>query len=227
MKNFRLLLSVMAIFIFGTASSQVSVGIKGGVNFASTIESFYVDAINNAPTGLASFYTGVYSEIHINDNFSFQPEINYTRKGFSVDQGSSFDIGGFDIPFGARINTHLDYIEAPLLAKLKLNTEHITLYGIVGPSIGYATRGTLNPQVTVLIPINLPSIDIDLTNNIYERTEVSGVIGGGIEIPVGDGMMVADIRYQHGFTNVLNDPIIDVSLRNQSVQLGLGYSHKF
>jgi hypothetical protein len=113
------------------------------------------------------------------------------------------------------------------LAKVRTNTEGINLYAFGGPSVGYALSGELDPRASVLLDFDLPNIDIPLDNNIYNRWEFSLVGGAGFEIPTGTGAIFGDIRYEHGLTNMLDNPLVDVRLKNEGVTAGIGYKHYF
>jgi hypothetical protein len=227
MKKVKFTLVAMALlastFVFG----QFSLGLKTGLSISDPQTELYIDAINNAPKSYTSFLLGGTAEIQINQYFSFQPELQYVRRGFTINEGTSFNVIGFDIPVGAKATTSINYIETPLLAKAKIGNGTTNFYGVAGPSIGYATSAKIQPKVTLLIDFNLPEVDIDLSNNIYNRTEVSGVIGAGVEHNVQTGKLFADVRYSHSFTNIINDPIIDVSVKNSGVQLSVGYAYQF
>ena len=210
-------------FVFG----QFSLGLKTGLSVSDAQAELFVDAVNNAPKSYTSFLVGATAEIQINKNFSFQPELQYIRRGFTVNEGTSFDMIGIDIPVGAKATTSINYIEAPLLAKAKIGNGVTNFYGIVGPSIGYATSAKIQPKATLLIDFNLPEVNINLNNDIYNRTEFSGIIGAGVEHNVQTGKLFADVRYSHSFTNIINDPIVDISVRNSGVQLAVGYAYVF
>jgi hypothetical protein len=140
-------------FVFG----QFSLGLKTGLSISDAQAVLYIDDINSAPKSYTSFLIGAAAEIHINKYFSFQPELQYIRRGFTINESTSFDLIGIDIPIGANATTRIDYIETPLLAKGKIGMGPTRFYGIIGPSIGYATSAKIRPKVTLLIDFNLPA----------------------------------------------------------------------
>jgi hypothetical protein len=170
---------------------------------------------------------GGIAEIPMHRNFSFQPEIIYTKKGFTVDEGTSFGLFGMDIPIGAKATTSISYLETPLLGKVMVGNGRANIYGIAGPSIGYATSAKIQPKVTLLIDFNLPEVNINLSDDIYNRTDISGIIGGGAEYLTTTGKFFTDLRYQHSFSNIINNPIADLSVKNSGFQWTVGYSHTF
>lgn len=210
-------------FVFG----QFSIGLKTGLSISDAQAELYIDDMNRVTKSYTSFLIGAVAEIQINKYFSFQPELQYVRRGFTINESTSFDLIGIDIPIGANATTRIDYIEAPLLAKAKIGIGTTSFYGVIGPSIGYATSAKIQPKVTLLIDFNLPDMNIDLNQNIYNRTDFSGVFGVGLEHNLETGKLFADIRYSHSFTNIINDPIVDVSVKNSGVQFSLGYAYQF
>jgi len=227
MKKAKYTLALAAILITSVAFAQTHFGVKTGVSITNPQTDLVIDAIDQAPRSYTSFVVGGLAEIGITEHFAFQPEVQYTKKGFGIDQGTSFDVGGMNIPIGANVETSVSYIETPLLLKGKLGQGPTKFYGVAGPSIGYGISGKIQPKVTVLIDFNLPAQDLNLDNDMYNRTEISGIIGAGVEHQVTSGKLFADARYQYGFTNLVKDPIADISIRNTGVQLAVGYSHAF
>ena len=180
MKKITYVLAAITIFATTLSNAQVNIGVKGGLNFSDANADVFIDAVNDAPSTYTSFVVGGLAEIPINQNFSFQPELIYSKKGFTVDEGTSFNLFGLDVPIGARATTSINYIETPLLGKVKLGQGKTKIYGVAGPSLGYATSARIQPQVTLLIDFNLPEVNIDLSDNMYNRTEISGDSYGSV-----------------------------------------------
>lgn len=227
MKKITYILTAITLFTTTIAIAQVNIGVKGGLNFSDARADVFIDAVNDAPSNYTSFLLGGIVEIPIHQNFSFQPEILFSKKGFNVNEATSLNALGINVPIGAKATTSISYIETPLLAKVKLGQGNTSFYGIAGPSIGYATSAKVQSKVTLLIDFNLPDIDLDLSNNIYNRTDISGILGGGAEYKTPSGNLFTDIRYQHSFTNMINNPIADLTVKNSGFQLTFGYSHTF
>ena len=113
MKKVLLVIVVTVLGLGKTNAQEVQFGVKGGLNFAS---------INGDNSGkfdhVTSFNFGVMAEIPISTKFSFQPELLYSRQGFSV---------------GKNVN-ELNYLNIPLMGKYYL-TEGLSLEA--GPQIGF------------------------------------------------------------------------------------------
>jgi hypothetical protein len=206
-------------------NAQISVGVKTGVHFGDArIEGSANDFIPEMEM-YSGFTTGVNVEIPMLNGFSFRPEINYVEKGFRT--MAEIGITEIDIPVGAGIKTRLQYVEAPLLFKYSAGTEKAKFYAIAGPSFAYAADGFVRPVVRAIIDFNLPRQDLDLSNDIYRRWDISATGGLGGEWKAGNGKIFADMRYTYGFANVFDNPIIDVRLKNQGFSFSAGYAFNF
>ena len=228
MKNLRFLAMAAIVFVSATASwSQISGGVKAGANFADTRINGLIDGLIPDPQTYTGFTVGAVAEIPMAGPLSFRPELNYTQKGFVISQALDVNVLGIDVPFGAKAKTRVNYIEAPLLLKYNFGTGDASFYVTGGPTISYAANAHLRPVASVLIDINLPRTNIDLSNNIYQRWEVSGTLGAGAQTKAGNGKIFVDGRYNMGFTNMLDNPIVNLSIKNQGFALSAGYLYTF
>ena len=207
--------------------AQISVGAKIGANFADTRVDGLLGNLAPEQTTFTGFTAGVMAEIPMINALSFRPELNYIQKGFTVSQSFDVDLIGIDMEVGAKARTRINYIELPLLLKYSIGSDAAKVYAIAGPSIAYAANAELNPVATFIVDFNLPSIPINLDNNIYNRWEISGVLGAGGEVKAGNGKVFADARYNLGFTNMLNNPIVDLRIKNQGFNVSAGYAYSF
>lgn len=207
--------------------AQISVGAKIGANFADTRVDGLLGNLAPEQTTFTGFTAGVMAEIPMIHALSFRPELNYIQKGFTVSQSFDVDLIGIDMEVGAKARTRINYVELPLLLKYSIGTDAAKVYAIAGPSIAYAANAELNPVATFIVDFNLPSIPINLDNNIYNRWEISGVLGAGGEVKAGNGKVFADARYNLGFTNMLNNPIVDLRIKNQGFNVSAGYAYSF
>ena len=76
--------TTIAILLVTYTFAQVSLGLKGGINFANI--AIPEIAIINIPDAQAnkSFTFGAVAEIGIANGFAIQTELNYTKKGFII-----------------------------------------------------------------------------------------------------------------------------------------------
>ncbi len=223
--NFSVLL--IAFFSFFSINAQISVGVKVGSNFADTRVNGLVQNLTPEQTVFTGFTAGIVGEVPVLGNLTFRPEFNYIQKGFTVSQSFDIELLGIDMPVGAKARTRINYLEMPLLLKYNIGNENVKAYVIAGPNVAYAANAHLRPIATLLIDFNLPRVNIDLSNDIYRRWELSGTLGAGGEIKAGNGKVFADARYNLGFTNMLNNPVVDLRIKNQGVNISAGYAYTF
>lgn len=224
MKNLSLLATVMTVLAFAAHPyAQISIGAKTGVNLADTRIDGLIDGLVPDPGVYAGFTAGVVAEIPVSGGLSFRPELNYTQKGFILSQALDVNVLGIDVPVGAKAKTRVNYLELPLMLKYSFGSREAGLYVLGGPTVAYAANAHLRPVATVLIDINLPRTDISLSNDIYQRWEVAGTLGAGGQIKAGNGQFFADARFNLGLTNMLNNPIVDIRIKNQGVCLSAGF----
>ena len=102
----KVTLSILMLVGFAGAFAQT--GLKGGVN----LTNLYVDDIDDENVKVG-YHVGIYHEAAITDFLSIQPELLFTSKGAEL-QYDGF-LGG-----SGKYRYNLNYLEVPLLVKLKL-----------------------------------------------------------------------------------------------------------
>src|SRR2546428_2129862 len=114
MKKIVFAMSVFLIFGGTVKAQETSFGIKGGLNL-SKVSAFSTNGgstENSITTDYKpGFHAGVYLDIGIASIFSFQPEMQYSQKGYK----STYSILGNV----RQITASYSYLDIPLLAKIK------------------------------------------------------------------------------------------------------------
>lgn len=196
--NFVIVLISM-LFVSVSSNAQVkSVGLRVGVNLASVSSSDDAFESDNI-TGLD---IAIPVEIGVSDAFSIQPELHFVQKGWEA------------TILGVETLSKVNYLEVPILARVNVGLDALKLYGVAGPSLGYAMGGSIS--VTALGN----TITEDYTFSDEEvRIDVGAVIGVGAEVEVGPGAAVLDARYNYD----VNDDGSDFNFKNRGIGLTLGY----
>ncbi|MFK7981394.1 MAG: porin family protein [Saprospiraceae bacterium] len=224
MKKIQNVLTIAAVLFSATFSfAQISIGAKAGVytSFIDVTEA--AEGLTQNVEGLTTPTYGLVAEINLGENFSFQPELLYTTKGFKVNEGINVNLGGFPIPAGVTASTKINYLEMPLLAKYKFGNEGLRFNITAGPVLSYAANGQLVTRANLLLDINPLKTNIDLDALNYERLEVSASIGAGMAYATSGGEFFADARYIHGFSDLYNAPVVDLNLKNRGIGVTVGY----
>ncbi len=229
-KTFKInVFALFIAFILGLSMSATAQNISLGARVGYGVSRVSAPAFNSTLDFkyVPTFSAGLTAEIDVNDMFAFQPELNYTEKGFRLRLNESLPIAGFDLPINARTDTRVRYIEMPLLAKIKFGTaDKVQAYLTLGPTVGYALQGNLKAFANVLVDVRLYDQNFSL-NSDFQRFELGGMIGAGVQIPVGVGKLFLDGRFSHGLTYSYRVPVVGANVRTQNLNASIGYLHSF
>lgn len=213
---------LMGLFFLTTTALQAQVGFKLGVNYASLSrdpgEATIGDYKEKSVIGLQG---GLVLEFALADMFAIQPEFLYIQKGGKyqavVDENNKLIT-----------KVLYDYIEVPVLAKLKLgNTdgEGLGFYLIGGPFAGLALKGKGETELTVLGVTTTDEFEVDYKDddNREKRLDWGVSFGAGLNF----GHLFIDARYNLGVNNLLDDDANNNNdnsdyLRTRGIGLTLG-----
>lgn len=224
MKRYTIL--TMMLLTLGTISMQAQTII--GARIGGNIGMASIDGLSGVITpdlkSLNTFTGGIYLNQRIDDNLSFTSGVHFKRKGFIAEETVGVKVFGVELPVGGSAETRLNYIEIPLLLNYTFNkTAKVRPYLEVGPAISYAIDAEIQPRGKLIVEFNLPKIDLDLSKDIYNRFEIGAQGVAGIKIPYGKGEFDLGLSYTHAFTEMLNDPILDVKLKNRGIGFHAGF----
>ena len=170
------------------AAAGVKFGLKGGANVAN-VNGDIGAALDNWKSRVG-FCAGVFLELNFGNILTIQPEALYTVKGA--------DTGTGKLTF--------DYIEFPILLKVRIPTGSIHPFIFAGPAFGFNLKALIDGVKIDDIP---PS-------------DYSAVLGGGLQL----GRQIhLDVRYTMGLQK-LDIPALDtIDLKNGvfSATLGLAF----
>ena len=215
-------LALSFLFLSTHTSAQTTFGVRAGATFNTISQTDVIDAVTPDIDYLVGFSGAFFAEVPITNGLSFQPELAFSQKGFSIRQDADAELFGFDLPIGVRANSRFDYLEIPLLLKGKFGNEKVKGFVMAGPALGYATGGNLRTRSTGFIEFDLLNTSIDLDAINYERFEVSGIVGAGLSIDAGFGNIMLDARFQQGFTELYDIPFLAERVRNQGFAVNAG-----
>ena len=231
MRNRLSLLVAAVVFCLAhAATAQTTAGILlGGASHQLIVPDFY-DAVSELPDlrPVKSVRAGGFVNVPVAGGFSVQPELHFTRKGFKIDESADLKLFDVPLPVGGVAVTRINYVELPVLAKYNFGTGSVSAYLTAGPSVSYATGGRLDTRARVLVEIDLFSTDLNLDAIDYRRTELSGVLGGGVQFKAQNGnTFFVDARYTRGLTQVVDIPVVRDRLEQQSFGINVGYGIAF
>lgn len=201
---------VLVAALFGTlmvqAQDEVSIGFKGGVNFAK----LQGDNIEDAD-GRTGFHLGALVEIPISEKFSVQPEILYSQQGLQTERLLD------DITDGLELKLKLDYITVPVLAK------YYVIDGLsveAGPQFGFLAKAESETNLSGGSVEGSTTADVE---DQFAGFDMGAAVGAGYELNSG---LFFQARYIIGLSNVDNSDeggLFEDDLTNSNLQLSVGF----
>jgi len=223
MKNFlQLFLLFTLIFSATHLTAQIKAGVKVGVVDATQNISLdgTLGLLGGDSDSRIGYNFGVFAEIGEN-NLRFQPELLLSSKG-SFRPNDSLGLADRDHV--------INYLEIPLQAKLYILTnEKLSIYGIGGIYIGLALNGKVVEE-GISTDYSFTFDDNDLLG-YSSKIDYGLPFGAGINVPIGPGHLVGEIRYHYGMKKVQESRALDTgggtgigfNSKNRSTALNIGY----
>ncbi len=211
------------------AQGLFSLGVKGGVTATKLALPDGLDQVAGSPdfSFVADPVFGLVGEWQVLPALSLQSELNFSTKGFRLQQEGDFQLFGVSVPAGVAAYSRFHYLEMPLLAKLSFGKGGVRGYVGAGPVVGYALDGRLNTRATVLVELDLTDTPIDLERIDYRRFEAGVAASAGVALEALHGQFFLDGRFQHGLTEVYDLPLIRDRLQFRGLSLTAGYMYRF
>ena len=223
MKSTRLFATALFTFLSLSIFAQINLGLRSGVNFSTVHATEALASITPEYRYVTTAQVAAVAEFEFGEFFSLQPELAYLKKGFGIKEGIDIDLYNIPIPLGFEAISRFGYLEMPILAKGKLGNEKVKAFALAGPTLGYATDGKLTTRATAFFSFDIDESKIDLDAINYERFEIGGIVGAGMEIMLPVGKIMFDGRYQMGFTEIYDIPVFNEKLMNRNFQINVGY----
>ncbi len=214
MKNLpKILIVLLAWVIALPAIAQIGVGVRVGGNLAKVAvtdeDGESVDEDVNYSFGLVG---GGLIELSISDKFAIQPELLYSQHGFAV------DMTFFDEEFS--VKTRFNYLQVPILAKIKFGSEPVGFHVMAGPYAGY---GVGDITVSTEMDGEKEEETASWEDTELKRVDFGVAAGLGVSISAGPGRIGLDARYQLGLANMIEEPSGSEKLSNRNLQFSLCY----
>jgi len=227
-RKLQLSLVAIGLLMAQLSISQTEVGAKAGATFSDiTTKGLNLGKGFLEPQMIAGPTAGLYAEVPLGHGFYFAPELNYSQKGFKVQESMDLDVFGLTLPIGAEAITRLDYIDMPLTLKYKFGGDRLQAYVKAGPTLGYAVSGHVTTRINSIIDIRIAETNLNTQGDLYNAFELGGLVGAGLEVPTASGKFFVDASFSQGFSDILNEPVVDLRVHNRAFGLGIGYAIRF
>ena len=195
------LLILLFFLQFKGYTNKIKLGFNTGINFSTIVNSNPSDQFNNGRGFLPGLAFGLNTEYLIRDGYSLLFEINYSTKGFTINQT------------GVRVKSFYKYFEIPFRLKYYSSRQFAME---VGPYIGIAFKEYLKNNIT-------KSKVYGNIGNDYDDELKPLDIGaqGGISYNKNDFSIGLYISY--GILNIRPAGGFGSSIRNLSTQVRFNY----
>jgi hypothetical protein len=194
---------------FGVKAGIVSSGFRGDAanNFNSILDLTNGKITTKNYTG---FFAGGYGNIPVTQNFSIEPGIYYSLKGYELDGAISIKGLNF-LGANAKATLQSQYVDIPVLLKGNFGGFQI----FAGPQISYLASANLKTTAGVL-GINLLNKTMDATSQ-FNRWDAA--VTGGIGYQFTNGMNIS-ASYDYGLLRA--DANQSVNAYHNAIKLGIG-----
>lgn len=222
----------MLLLAAGMLYAQVSVGLRGGVNFArATFDVETMDLENVNKEYLPGAYITVPVEVQLANFFALQAEPAYIQKGINLSQETEVDDeSGHIIMYEADLSTRINYLTLPVLAKGFLGNDNLRFYAVAGPEVGYALNGKHKMEMSLTNGDKINEEieeDIDFDEEEISRFDFGILFGAGVEVKAGPGSVILDGRYNLGLYDIDRDEEIKAEMLNRGIAVSVGYMLRF
>ena len=226
--------AVLAINLFfgfiQLASAQTNLTAFGsyGVSDIQVSGLGILDLLDPYIKPIPQYTAGIQFGKEIGNHWDIVTGAQYSSRGFTARDKFNIGVFGLDLPVDARIDTRLEYIEVPLMLKYSIGDGNITPYIKAGATAGYAVSGKYQPKVDAIITWKLPAINVNLENDMYNRFDIAGIVGAGLNVPINEtGALQFDVNYRHSLNDMFHDKITDIRIKSYGFSGGIGYTMRF
>lgn len=167
-------------------ANRFSIGIVGGLNFTNMHFPGSQDSDDQETTMLTGLGAGLVFDFRLSEHLFAHIEPMYLQKGCNIKEGSD----PMNQPEG-KIKSAA--IEIPVLIQYMFGSK-IKPYIVAGPSIAYNLKSEVKFDLTGLSFIG------DM-KDVIESFDFGMSFGGGVQVPLGFGLLFLEGRYTHGLIN--------------------------
>jgi hypothetical protein len=221
-------IAVMLLLVANVLSAQVSIGLRGGINFTRG-DLQETDVTDNMQEYLIAPYAAIPVEFKFGENFALQAEPTFIQKGLKLfEQFEMEDEVGQMMNYENDFRTRINYLTLPVLAKGLAGTENLRFYAVAGPEVGYALSGTKKLEMVVTNGEQTTekiSEDINFDKDGIDRFDFGLIFGAGVEAKLGPGAVVLDGRYNLGLYDIDRSAEVNPNpeLYNRGIAVSIGY----
>ncbi|MFB6285690.1 MAG: porin family protein [Candidatus Bipolaricaulia bacterium] len=158
----------------------------------------------------ASYQVGGFASVRVSRLFNLRSEVLYVQKG-AVLEGSSFGISNVKGVY------RFAYVQVPLLLEARLPIDApVTPIAFLGPSVSFSVASGLE--------IEFPNeSETRSFSPVTNTLDLGGIVGGGLRYPLDKSrMLVFDLRYNPGFSDIISSDAVELS--TDTINLSVTYA---
>ncbi|MHC4198662.1 MAG: outer membrane beta-barrel protein [Planctomycetota bacterium] len=225
MSKLAALVPVAVIGVALAGSIAKAEGVRFGIRLAPGRASYDVDSdaeshgVNDLGDARLAMSLGATVEFGLSDRFCIETGLLYTQKGAEGSPHSEYFGLGHIPDWYSDAEIRLDYMEIPVLAKLK--TAGGRFYVLGGLGLGFLKRAHMEYEYGTVSVGLMEKTTVDLGSRTHD-IDLSFVWGGGVSFKAGNGRVSLGLQYAKGLERTSCDPMIGA--RNRVISFVFGYS---
>jgi len=226
-----LIIATITSFAQSSQKSTVAFGIKGGINFASLLQTEEGSSNSISSSLLTSFQAGIFADFKFGDSFSVQPSLLYTGKGATDKENVSSE--GFSESSNVKLT--LNYLQLPIYALYHKPVGNNDFFIGAGPFIAYGLSGKEKGSATETFEQPVPpneettvtrtsAIDDKVSFGDSDTSDVKRVdygVSAIIGFKFNNGFLIS-AYYDLGLANIA--PASDADIKTRVFGVSVGYS---
>lgn len=201
---------LLAAFMPRPASAaSIDLGVKGGFSLSNL--NWSGDGPEGGWSNLTKPIFGAFVAFNLSQTFAIQPELYLWQGGAQIVDSFEGDTYKMQLLF--------NYLHVPVLAKVRLIKEgKVRPILFAGPAFSFLMTAKQKAWYN-----GSPKGEEDVKEYL-KSTDLSAVFGGGLEFHLNKIMLVLDVRYNLGFTNIDKESE-DTTIKNKAIMImaGIGF----
>jgi hypothetical protein len=212
--------TLLALVVCSNVSAQIELGFRGGINLSNRI---VIDGPEQDDMMLAGPFAGISARFGFNEKRNLTAELNYSVKGVHRKYSSTGVLGELTFRRSGEFTEELRYLEIPIMHNRFVKNWH---FG-VGGYFGYMLSGKITGEEYTLysdFQAEVQEYDFDVLDSEFP---IMNPVDFGVALGVsyiGNQGLGIQMRYTHGFANIMNAGFTTTRKTNLAVSIGIVFT---
>lgn len=191
------------------ADQGVRFGIRAGLNFASLTGDF-----DDTPDSRTAFHVGAIADIPLMQSLYIQTGLYFHSKGLKFEEAYN--------GYKDKATMSPMYLQIPILASYRYNfSDAFQVEVDFGPYFAYGVGGKYKEEYTDGSDSFEADTDIFGDDGVLKRFDCGLQVGAGVTFA---SHYYLGFTYEFGLTDIANEDVSEVSVKNSNWMLSLGYT---